>query len=127
MTLKKTIRKHQGILGVIGLILGIFLLVLGIFGVFLNDYSPKPISDLNAIVGNWTYWFLVLGALLILFLGIYVYDRYSKIKEFKELINTQSKSKFRKNIARLETLALTLGPEYEEEFLEKEEEFGIRR
>ncbi len=127
MTFKKTIRIYQGFLGVVGLIAGIFLLILGLFGVLLQDLSPQPITDLNKLVGNWTYWFLVVGALLVLFLGWYVVDRRLKIEEFDDLIDTKSKSKFVKNIARLETLALTLGPDYEEEVLEKEREYNIKR
>ncbi len=127
MSFKKTVRIYQGFLGVVGLITGIFLLILGLFGVFLQDISPGPITNLNELIGNWTYWSLVLGALLVLFLGWYVIDRYRKIEEFKDLMDTKSKSKFVKNIARLETLALTLGPDYEEEVLEKEREYRIRR
>ena len=127
MTLKKTIREYQGFLGLIGLIVGIFFTILGVFGVFLEKYTPKPIADMNNAIGNWIYWLLVVGVLMILFMGLYVWDRHKKIEEFKELIDTQSKSKFVKNIARLETLALILGPRYEEEFLEKEKQYKIRR
>ena len=127
MTLKKTIAGYQGFLGIVGLIVGIFFTVLGVFAVFLEKYTPKPIADMNNAIGNWIYWLLVVGVLMILFLGLYVWDRHKKIQEFNELIDTQSKSKFVKNIARLETLALILGPRYEEEFLEKEKQYKIRR
>ncbi len=109
------------------MIVGIILLILGFFGVVLSDVSPGPIATLNDMIGDWTYWFLVIGGLMVLFLGWYLADRFKKIKEFNELIDTKSKSKFVKNIARLETLALTLGPEYEERVIEKERKYNIKR
>ncbi len=127
MHLKKTIKKNQMTLGSIGLILGIILLTLGLFDVVLYDLSPQVITDLNEAVGNWTYWFLVLGGLMILALGWFVYDQNKKRKEFNELIESSSKSKFVKNIARLETLAVELGPDFEERVLEKEKEYNIKR
>lgn len=127
MTLKKTIAEYQGFLGIVGLILGIFFTILGVFAVFLEKYTPSPITKMNDAIGDWIYWLLVIGVLMILFLGLYVWDRNKKIKEFNELMDTQSKSKFVKNIARLETLALILGPRYEEEFIEKEKHYKIKR
>ena len=50
-----------------------------------------------------------------------------KIKEFNELMDDTSKSKFIKNIARIETLALSLGKKFEDRVTAKEKEFKIKR
>ncbi len=103
------------------------MFIIGLFGVFLQKYSPQFIKDMTSLIGNWKYWLLVIGAFLLIIFGWFIFDRYRKMKEFKELYETKSKSKFRKNIARIETLALTLGPEYEDKVIEKEEEYGLDR
>lgn len=127
MNLKSIWHKHQIIISIVILVVSAYMFVLGLFGVVLKDYSPQAIIDMSSVFGNWIYWFLVIGGFFMIVFTWYLIDRYRKIKEFKELIDTKSKSKFIKNIARIETLALSLGPEYEEEVMEIEEEYNIDR
>lgn len=127
MKIKTFLYRHQIILSLALLSTGIFLLVLGLLDIVLSKYAPSSITFITEKVGNWTYWFLVLGGFIVLIFGWFLFDRYMKIKEFNELIETPSKSKFIKNIARIETLALSLGPQYEERVTEKEDEYNIKR
>lgn len=125
LDLKTTFKKHQIIISILAVMVGVYLLVMGLFAVVLTDMSPAAFTDIADAVGAWIYWLFVLGIALTVIFSIYLVDRYRKIKEFHELIDTKSKSKFRKNIARIETLALSLGPKYEDEVIEMEEEFGL--
>ena len=127
MKLKKKLRDNQIILSIIVLIVSSYLFILGLFGVILTDHSPESLLYMADAVGNWIYWFLVLGGFLIIVFTYYIIDIYRKIKEINELMDTESKSKFIKNIARIETLALHLGSDYEEKVIEKEEEYNIDR
>ncbi len=127
MSLERYLIKHQVILSVIALVAGIILLVIGLLDVVLSSYVPDSVTETTSRMGGWTYWFLVLGGFTVLVFGWYMISRYRKIKEFKELLNSDSKSKFRKNIARIETLALSLGKSYEEKVMEKEREYNIKR
>ncbi|MGM0509913.1 MAG: DUF3198 domain-containing protein [Thermoplasmatota archaeon] len=127
MKIKTFLYKKQIPLSIIALIAGLFLFILGLFEVVLTDYSPALVSDMGDVVGDWIYWFLVIGGFLTLIFGWLIIDRFKKMKEFKDLVETESKSKFIKNIARIETLALSLGPQYEDKVIEKEEEFNINR
>ncbi len=127
MKIKTFLYKKQIPLSIIALIAGLFLFILGLFEVVLTDYSPPIISDMGDAIGDWIYWLLVIGGFLTLIFGWLIIDRFKKMKEFKDLIETESKSKFIKNIARIETLALALGPQYEDKVIEKEEEFNIDR
>ncbi|MEF8873673.1 MAG: DUF3198 domain-containing protein [Candidatus Thermoplasmatota archaeon] len=102
-------------------------MLIGLFGTVLSDYSPMFFEFLIERIGNWKWWALVGGILLVLIFGLVIIFRYKNLKEFKDLYETESKSKFRKNIARIEELALKLGPHYEEKVIEKEEEFNIDR
>lgn len=127
MSIEKFLYKHQTILSYVALIVGGVMLIIGLMDVFLYDQMPGSVNDLTDSLGNWTYWFLVIGAFALIFSLWYVISRYRKIKEFNELMESMSKSKFRKNIARIETLALSLGGEYEERVIEKEKEYNIKR
>ncbi|MGM0404729.1 MAG: DUF3198 domain-containing protein [Thermoplasmatota archaeon] len=127
MKLKKKLRENQIILSIIVLIIGAYLFILGLFSVVLSDYAPEALLSMADVMGNWIYWLFVLGAFLTLAFSWNLVDIYLKIREFKELMDTESKSKFIKNIARIETLALHLGTDYEDKVIEKEEEYNINR
>ncbi len=127
MSLERTLYKHQVEISIIGLIAGIVLFIIGLLDVVLQSYVDTEISGLFDFLGNWTYWFLVIGGFLVLVFGWYFGDRAKKIKEFNELMDTTSKSKFIRNIAEIETLALSLGKKYENRVTKREEEYNIKR
>jgi len=127
MSWKTAYRQNEFEISVIAIIVGIFLLLIGLFGTFLSEYTVEPFIAVNDFIGPWTWWFLVLGILLIFIFTVTIYLRIKRLNEFDDLYNTESKSKFRKNVARIETLAIKLGPEFEEKVIEKEEEFNLRR
>ncbi len=125
MSLKTSVRKHEFTISIIGTIVGVFLLLIGLFGAVLS--SPAALESITEPMGNWVWWALVFGIILVFIFALVIIFRYKNLQEFKDLYETESKSKFRKNIVRIETLALKLGPEYEEKVIEKEEELNIRR
>ncbi len=125
MSLKTSVRKHEFTMSIIGTIVGVFLLLIGLFGAVLS--SPAALESITEPMGNWVWWALVFGIILVFIFALVIIFRYKNLQEFKDLYETESKSKFRKNIVRIETLALKLGPEYEEKVIEKEEELNIRR
>ena len=103
------------------------MLLVGLFGTFLEGYSPGVFTTINEFIGAWKWWFLVLGIILIFVFSIMIYLRVKRLREFDEIFETESKSKFRKNVVRIEELAIKLGPEFEEKVIEKEEEFNLKR
>lgn len=127
MKLKTSIKKHEFLISIIGICATAYMLIVGLFGTLLSDYSPGMFTTLNEAIGAWRWWFLVIGIFGTLIFALVIIFRYKNLKEFEELYETESKSKFRKNISRIETLALKLGPKYEEKVIEKEEEFNINR
>lgn len=127
MNFNKFLYKYQMQLSIILVIAGAIMLFFGIFDIIIPDQSPDLISDFTNKLGNWTYWLLGIGGFLLLIFGWFLIDRMKKIKEFNELLESGSKSKFIKNIASIETLALSLGPKYEDRVMEKEEEYNIKR
>ncbi len=127
MSLERYLYKKQVEISFIGLILGIIMFVLGLLDVVLRTYMDEELLGFLEPLGNWTYWFLVIGGFLVLVFGWYFIARMNKIKEFNELMDNTSKSKFIKNIARIETLALSLGKKFEDRVTAKEKEFKIKR
>ncbi|MBS3816584.1 MAG: DUF3198 domain-containing protein [Candidatus Thermoplasmatota archaeon] len=127
MSLKTTLKKHEVLISVIILLLAAYIFLIGLFGTVLSDYSPGMFTKLNQAIGAWKWWLLVVGGLLLFIFSLILFFRYRNLKEFKDLYNTESKSKFRKNIAQIEKLAMKLGPEYEDKVIEKEEEYNIDR
>ncbi|MFO7791717.1 MAG: DUF3198 domain-containing protein [Candidatus Saliniplasma sp.] len=127
MKLKKKLKDNQIILSIIALIAGIYVFVLGLFSVVLESYAPDTLLSMADMMGNWIYWLFVLSIFVVIAFSWYLVDLYLKMQEFKELMDTESKSKFIKNIARIETLAIHLGSDYEDKVVEKEEEYNINR
>ncbi|MFW6048310.1 MAG: DUF3198 domain-containing protein, partial [Candidatus Natronoplasma sp.] len=115
------------IISIVMILVGAFLLLNGLFGTFLSEYSFEPFKAINNIIGAWTWWLLVVGIILIFIFTIMIYLRIKRLREFRDIFDTESKSKFRKNVVQIEELAIKLGPEFEEKVIEKEEEFNLRR
>ncbi len=127
MSWKTSYRKNEFEISIIAIAVGIFMLLVGLFGTFLEGYSPGVFTTINEFIGAWKWWFLVLGIILIFVFSIMIYLRVKRLREFDEIFETESKSKFRKNVVRIEELAIKLGPEFEEKVIEKEEEFNLKR
>lgn len=127
MSWKTSYRKHEFVISIIAIVTGAFSLMIGLFGTFLSEYSPEPFTALTDFIGAWKWWLLVIGAFLIFIFVIIIYLRIKRLKEFDDLFYTESKSKFRKNVVRIEELAIKLGPDFEEKVVEKEEDFNLKR
>ncbi len=126
MSLKTSYRQNEFVISLLAIIIGAFSLIIGAFGTLLEDYSPNFFATLTDPIGAWAWWLLVLGILLVVVFSLMIYVRIKRLKEFKELFETGSKSKFRRNIARIEELAIKLGPEFEEKVIDKEDELNIK-
>ncbi len=127
MSLERTLYKHQVEISFIALVTGMVLFAIGLSDIVLSNYIEEEVLEFSTILGNWTYWFLVIGGFLVLVFGWYFIDRVKNINKFKDLMDTTSKSKFIKNIAEIETLALSLGKKYEDQVTEREKEYKIKR
>lgn len=108
------------------LILGIFFTILGIFGVFYSYLAPDFIKDILDVVGDWMFWCVLVGPLMVIIGGLYFGDNIAKRKEFKELIETTSKAKFIRNMDQIEYLAWKLTSKHQSLVMEKKEEFKIK-
>jgi len=87
---------------------------------------PTDFSSFINYTGNWVYYIF---ALSIIGDGYFIYLFFSTInarRKFEELMNTDSKSNFVKNIRDLEMEARKLGPSFKKRLDEKKEQLKIK-
>lgn len=128
MALRK-IREYMIFIGLLMLGSGLyFTITSGYWVLQRSEFIEKNYSleQLTAWAGNWNWWLLTLGVILISVGGWLTYDTFKKKSEFEEYINTDSKKKFVQNLRDLEEIAYKLGPKYEERLAEKKREWRIK-
>ncbi len=87
---------------------------------------PTVFTSFINYTGNWVYYIF---ALSIIGDGYFIYLFFSTInarRKFEELMNTDSKSNFVKNIRDLEIEARKLGPSFKKRLDEKKEQLKIK-
>ena len=126
MSFKRVLSTYTLHLGFVLFVIGIVLTILGIIGVFYYDQSPDSLKGVIDTIGNWRYWCILLGPILIIAGGWYFFDNVRKRREFLELIETTSKAKFIRNLDRVEYLAWKLTLKHQEQFMDKKKEFHIK-
>lgn len=84
---------------------------------------PIPLVD---HLDQWAWATLVLGGIFSIGGWLYYADHNKKYKKFYELVETESKAQFVRNIDEIEELALDLGPDFERIVIEKRDEFKVK-
>lgn len=69
---------------------------------------------------------LVIGGLLMIVGWLYYHDHNKHYKRFKELMDTDSKANFVRNIDEIEECAIELGPDFERQVIEKRKQFKVK-
>ncbi len=95
-------------------------------GIILAVIGLADLSAGTAGFGGWSIWALMAGVIAFLF-GIFWLAGYLRnVRDFKALIDEQSKAAFIKSMDDIEYLAWKLPMRYEEELMEKKKRFGLR-
>lgn len=126
MSIRRFFTTYTLQLGLVLFIVGIILTILSIFGVFYGDSDINFLKRMTDAIGDWIYWCILLGPVLLIAGGWYFFDNILKRKEFKELMETTSKAKFIRNQDRVEFLAWKLTSRHQEQLSEKKKEFHIK-
>ncbi len=119
---------HENKLGLcgVGITAGLPLTIISIMSLLFSEGDTGMILWSYDLVGNWAFWFVIPGLVMIIFGSYYLYDFFRKLKEFNNLMETKSKAKFIKNIDRVEELAWRLHPRYERLVIERKKKYKIR-
>lgn len=109
--------------------LSVFLTIVGIVGVFYPDGLPgylAVLEELSAPFGEWAYWLLLIGPLVLIGAVWWLYDYIKKSRTLERLMATPSKAKFVKNLDEIEYLAWSLPRRFETRVIEKKRKLNIK-
>ncbi len=128
MTRKEYWQKNKrGLLLLIG-ILGTVIASLGLWELLIEfdqidrDYE-LPLLDQ---VDMWAWFLIIIGAIIAIAGFLYYHDLNKRYKKFRELMDTDSKAAFVRNLAEIEECAIDLGPEYETQVIEKRKKLKVK-
>ncbi|MCK5039169.1 MAG: DUF3198 domain-containing protein [Thermoplasmata archaeon] len=126
MGIDQYFHEHKMDLSVSMIIIGTILVVISV-GAIISDIGEDGIfSTIKDSTGGWIYWLLIFSG-TILSLGLFYFlDFIAKRREFYKIFEERSKSKFVKNLDRIEELAWRLQPKYEEMVIDKKKKLKIR-
>lgn len=96
---------------------------LGVIGYVASDLN----NDVQAGLGPWSLWVLILGVLGLLIGGWYVAEQLYKRRKFQKLLATDKRSDFVGARKELDELARRLPDRYKPRIVEKEAAFRSRR
>lgn len=109
------------------------ILVISLIGLFISsayffflDSLPDSIKGICTAPGAWNYWIILFAIFGVIIGGWYLYDTVKKKRKFEELMDTNSRSKFTRNLPDLEDIAWYLGKDYEERLEEKKRKLRVK-
>ncbi len=116
--------------------ISIALFTLGVYWTITGGYwvlqstgfiDKDPGMDyLTAWAGDWNYWFLIIGASLLIAGGWYAFDTLRKRLKFEEFINSKSKREFVSNLRELEEISYKLGDKYQNRLKETKRKWRVK-
>lgn len=124
---KSLSREYRFELSTIMLAVGILVTFLGVIGVFLPRL-PDSLAVFQSAIrgsGNWIYWYLVIGPLLVIGGAWWLLDSIRKSLQLMNYLKIDSKAKFVKNLDDIEYLAWVLPRKYEQLVVEKKKQFRM--
>ncbi|MDO9538254.1 MAG: DUF3198 domain-containing protein [Thermoplasmata archaeon] len=123
---KTFIHENKPGLCVLGIIFGMPMVLLSVLSINFKPGDTDIRLWANDSIGNWAFWVIILG-FIILIPGIYyLWSFRSQLKEFKKLMKTDSKAIFVKNQDRIEELAWKLHPKYEKMVINKKTKLKVK-
>jgi len=122
----KILQEFRLELSALFLILGIFLTVIVITDNFFAEVSPDFLQGVHHDVGRWIVWLDVIGPILLIGAGYYVTKTVGMEREFDNLMQTGSRTSFKRNQDRIVELASNLTEDHRKRVQKKKEELHIR-
>ena len=119
---------HENKLGLygVGLVAGLPMTLISIMSLLYSEGDTGINLWSYNLLGNWAFWLILPGLAMIIIGGYYLYDFYRKLKEFNNLMKTESKAKFIKNADRIEELAWRLHPKYEAMVIKHKKKYRLK-
>ncbi len=126
MTLKDYWNKNKRGLLLLITAVGLVITVLGVLELLFEFEMIDFEVPLMKQVDNYAWFFVIIGGIVLI--GGYLYFReYNKnYKKFNELMEKESKAAFVRHIVEIEELAVSLGPDYEKQVMEKRKKLKVK-
>lgn len=97
-----------------------------LIGVILAAISLADIIAGTTGLGGWSYWTVIVGLIVFAF-GLHWLAGYLRnVRDFKRILEEQSKAAFVKDLDDAEYLAWKLPTRFEDELFEKKRRFGMK-
>ncbi len=90
--------------------------------VILSD----PFNSMINYIGDWSYYIFAISLIAFFYFTYVLYVNIKDRRKFEELIYSDSKNVFVKNLRDLEIISKRLGPKFVKRFNEKKEELKIK-
>ena len=119
---KRSLWALIALIGIVAMILGLLELLV-LFDIGMPDWSEPPLMN---HIGYGSWFFVFIGGIVTILGWMYFHDYNKKHKRFEELMETNSKASFIRNIVEIEELAIDLGPEYEERVIDKRKSLKVK-
>ncbi len=122
----RSFRDYQSIIYITVAAVSIIFFVISANDVVFHSKSLSQAGLTLSSAGNWSYWILALSTIgSVVFLYMYIHI-ISSLRKFNELINSQSKQVFVKNLRELERTARILGTRERKLLREAREKWKVR-
>ena len=128
MTLKEYWHKNKkGLLLMIG-ILGTVIALSGLWELLIEfdqvdrKYEVPLLDQIDMVA----WFFIIIGAIIAIGGFLYHHDINKRYRKFVELMDTDSKAAFIRNLPEIEECAIDLGPEYEAQVIEKRKKLKVK-
>ena len=98
---KSFLKEYRLELGSFLCCLSAFATIVGIVGSFFLENLPSYLSVLEELAspfGEWSYWLLIVGPLVLIGASWWLYDYFKKTRSLSKLMATPSKAKFVRNL-----------------------------
>ncbi len=97
-----------------------------LFSHFGFDFFKDNQIPLVDQMDNYAWISLGIGGMIMIVGWLYYHDYNKNYKRFMELIDTDSKANFVRNIDEIEECAIELGPDFEKQVMEKRRYFKVK-
>jgi len=127
--MNKIIREHMLMLSAILFGIGIIMTVIGVLWYFMviqSNIVNSSLEEFSEKLGNWGWWILIPAPFILIAGGWYFSDQLLARRKVNEMISTNSKANFVKNISEIEEVVWKLPIKYRERFEKKKEKFKIK-
>jgi hypothetical protein len=126
ISIERFVHENKPGLCLLGIIFGIPSTAIGALAILYSTGDTGILLWANDLIGNWGFWAILVGLILLIPGAYYLAVFIKQLREFNELMTSDSKQHFIKNQDRIEELAWRLHPKYEKMVIDKKARLKVK-